>query len=326
MIYGWIGASHQLGASMAAFGAGAIRTSSGDYQLAFLIAGYPVRPRGHVVRDRGAAGVASSARPGLTAVRGYLQWPSTIVPAVLLVHPAARHPDRTGARRDGPAAGDPDVGPAVPPLVTIDPDVLRPRGHGPYLDDRSGRADLDVYTCGGIGRGAADTDAHADEQREQQTLRPARAHSSSSQPLYWMRQAGPAEWFISSGRRADPIGSDRIGRGAPAGSSGENGRVRRTVIERRRVVVTGVGLVSSGRRRHQETWTGRPGRTQSGIGPITLFDTARHSTRIAGEVKGFDPLALAGQEGRQEVRRASSSSRLPQRAMAMEQQRLAIDA
>jgi len=39
VVYGWIGASHQLGASMAAFGAGAIRTGTGDYRLAFLIAG-----------------------------------------------------------------------------------------------------------------------------------------------------------------------------------------------------------------------------------------------------------------------------------------------
>ena len=39
VIYGWIGASHQLGASMAAFGAGAIRTMAGDYRLAFWIAG-----------------------------------------------------------------------------------------------------------------------------------------------------------------------------------------------------------------------------------------------------------------------------------------------
>jgi sugar phosphate permease len=39
VVYGWIGASHQLGASMAAFGAGAIRTEVGDYRLAFLVAG-----------------------------------------------------------------------------------------------------------------------------------------------------------------------------------------------------------------------------------------------------------------------------------------------
>ena len=38
VIYGWIGAAHQLGASLAAFGAGSIRTSMGDYRWAFLIA------------------------------------------------------------------------------------------------------------------------------------------------------------------------------------------------------------------------------------------------------------------------------------------------
>jgi sugar phosphate permease len=39
VIYGWIGASHQLGASIAAFGAGAIRSQLGQYQMAFWIAG-----------------------------------------------------------------------------------------------------------------------------------------------------------------------------------------------------------------------------------------------------------------------------------------------
>ena len=38
VIYGWIGASHQLGASLAAFGAGAIRSNFGDYRLAFWLA------------------------------------------------------------------------------------------------------------------------------------------------------------------------------------------------------------------------------------------------------------------------------------------------
>jgi predicted MFS family arabinose efflux permease len=39
VIYGWISASHQLGASMAALGAGTIRTMTGDYQTAFWSAG-----------------------------------------------------------------------------------------------------------------------------------------------------------------------------------------------------------------------------------------------------------------------------------------------
>lgn len=38
VVYGWIGASHQLGASLAALGAGIIRSETGAYQLAFAVA------------------------------------------------------------------------------------------------------------------------------------------------------------------------------------------------------------------------------------------------------------------------------------------------
>ena len=57
----------------------------------------------------------------------------------------------------------------------------------------------------------------------------------------------------------------------------------------RRVVVTGVGLVSALGIGTEENWAALcAGR--SGIGPITHFDASQFSTRIAGEVKGFDPL------------------------------------
>jgi 3-oxoacyl-[acyl-carrier-protein] synthase II len=57
----------------------------------------------------------------------------------------------------------------------------------------------------------------------------------------------------------------------------------------RRVVVTGVGLVSPVAIGTDETWQALlAGR--SGAAPITLFDASRHSTRFACEVKGFDPL------------------------------------
>ena len=39
VIFGWIMAAHQLGAATAAFGAGAVRTSLGSYQVAFVTAG-----------------------------------------------------------------------------------------------------------------------------------------------------------------------------------------------------------------------------------------------------------------------------------------------
>lgn len=57
----------------------------------------------------------------------------------------------------------------------------------------------------------------------------------------------------------------------------------------RRVVITGVGLISSVGIGTEANWDALcAGR--SGIGPITRFDASLHSSRIAGEVKGFDPL------------------------------------
>ena len=57
----------------------------------------------------------------------------------------------------------------------------------------------------------------------------------------------------------------------------------------RRVVVTGVGLVTALGVGTEPTWAGLcEGR--SGVGPITGFDTKDFSTKIAAEIKGFDPL------------------------------------
>lgn len=60
----------------------------------------------------------------------------------------------------------------------------------------------------------------------------------------------------------------------------------------RRVVVTGVGLVSPLGIGTAETWRGLVA-GRSGAGPITRFDASDFSSRIACEVKGFDPLDYA---------------------------------
>ncbi|WP_421656854.1 beta-ketoacyl-ACP synthase II [Leptothermofonsia sp. ETS-13] len=63
-----------------------------------------------------------------------------------------------------------------------------------------------------------------------------------------------------------------------------------TSVDRKRVVVTGLGAITPIGNTLTEYWEGlMSGR--NGIGPITLFDASRHDCRIAGEVKGFDPYA-----------------------------------
>jgi 3-oxoacyl-[acyl-carrier-protein] synthase II len=69
-------------------------------------------------------------------------------------------------------------------------------------------------------------------------------------------------------------------------------------VQRRRVAVTGLGIVCPVGNSVEEAWSslvaGKPG-----IGPITRFDAAAFACRIAGEVKGFDVAAyLPAKEAR----------------------------
>src|SRR2546428_8092795 len=70
--------------------------------------------------------------------------------------------------------------------------------------------------------------------------------------------------------------------------------------ERRRVVITGIGMITPLGSSVEKSWDGLlAGR--SGIGQITRFDPTGLETTIAGEVGDFDPLEYMD---RKEIRRA----------------------
>jgi 3-oxoacyl-[acyl-carrier-protein] synthase II len=60
-------------------------------------------------------------------------------------------------------------------------------------------------------------------------------------------------------------------------------------VDKTRVVITGLGAVTPLGNTAEEFWASLI-QGKSGIGPITRFDSTDFSTRIAGEVKGFDAL------------------------------------
>ena len=61
-------------------------------------------------------------------------------------------------------------------------------------------------------------------------------------------------------------------------------------MTRRRVVVTGLGIISPVGNTVRESWDNIVA-GKSGIGPISRFDASNFKSRIAGEVKGFDVTA-----------------------------------
>jgi 3-oxoacyl-[acyl-carrier-protein] synthase II len=71
------------------------------------------------------------------------------------------------------------------------------------------------------------------------------------------------------------------------------------MTERRRVVVTGMGMITALGNDVESTWAGMVA-GRSGIRTIEAFDPSRLTSRMAGEVRGFDP---SGVLGRKDMRR-----------------------
>ncbi|MBI4758201.1 MAG: beta-ketoacyl-ACP synthase II [Chloroflexi bacterium] len=83
----------------------------------------------------------------------------------------------------------------------------------------------------------------------------------------------------------------------------------------RRVVITGMGAVTPLGLTVQELWDGLI-QGRSGVGPITSFDASAYPTRVAAEVKGFDP------RNYMDVKEARRMSRCSQLALAAAQMAL----
>ena len=62
-------------------------------------------------------------------------------------------------------------------------------------------------------------------------------------------------------------------------------------MSQRRVVVTGMGMISPLGNDMASSWDGIIN-GRSGLGPITSFDVSQFTTRIAGEIRNFDPSAF----------------------------------
>jgi 3-oxoacyl-[acyl-carrier-protein] synthase II len=75
-------------------------------------------------------------------------------------------------------------------------------------------------------------------------------------------------------------------------------------LNKRRVVVTGLGAVTALGNTKDEFWR-RLIAGESGVGPITAFDATDFRTRFAAEVKDFDPEALLGKKDSKRMDRFS---------------------
>ena len=84
----------------------------------------------------------------------------------------------------------------------------------------------------------------------------------------------------------------------------------------RRVVVTGMGAMTPLALTLEETWKGLVS-GRSGVGPITQLDASDCPSRIAGELKGFDPRDYLGaKEARRMARCSQVSVAMAQAALA----------
>ena len=72
----------------------------------------------------------------------------------------------------------------------------------------------------------------------------------------------------------------------------------------RRVVITGIGMITPIGKSQEESWEGIKEK-RCGIDKITLFDTSNYKTTLAAEVKDYDPLQYFDQKQCKRLDRSS---------------------
>ena len=83
-----------------------------------------------------------------------------------------------------------------------------------------------------------------------------------------------------------------------------------------RIVITGIGVLASNAIGKKEFWKAAV-EGISGIKPVSLFDTSKLRTKLAGEIKDFNPEAILGQKGLRNMDRSTK--------LALAASRLALD-
>ena len=69
----------------------------------------------------------------------------------------------------------------------------------------------------------------------------------------------------------------------------QNQPTNQQLVEKKRVVITGMGAITPIGNTLEDYWQGLMNGT-NGIGKISVFDASKHASQIAGEGKGFDAL------------------------------------
>ena len=81
-------------------------------------------------------------------------------------------------------------------------------------------------------------------------------------------------------------------------------------MEKRRVVITGLGTVNPLGNNTADSWAAAKA-GKCGIGPITQFDTTDFKCKLAGEVKGFDPETIVDKKEARKMARFTVLALLP---------------